>query len=52
MTCQANKRVMVLLMETDHMSCNLVLERIAQTWEKNGYGYEFTHEVAVLSDEE
>ncbi len=50
-TYQEKKRVMVLLMETDNVSCNIVMERIADMWKKNGAGYEYTHEIAILSDE-
>ncbi len=50
-TYQEKRRVMVLLMETDHLSCNIVMNRIADMWKKNGAGYEYTHEIAILTDE-
>ncbi|MBQ7677170.1 MAG: diguanylate cyclase [Lachnospiraceae bacterium] len=51
-TCREGKCVMILLMEMDNISCTLVLDRIAEMWAKNGAGYQFSHEVAVLADKE
>lgn len=51
-TYEDGKRVMVFLMETDALSCKLVLDRIADMWAKTGNDYSYPHEVAILSEED